>query len=272
MTMHNADTPESTTILRDPMGARKRRYAVMIVLLTLLHLWLIQNPYFPSGTRLILIAVTLLGLVRWTAAILLLLIQVDLALYESTWRVSREPPMLLIAVGTVTLLMILSRLRSAQELTGVRGAAELLRSSGGRPDTAGEERREQSGSGAEEPLWVTGLSLTLVLAAGLLLQIVPIDQTSVREYGLTPAGMRAIRLGLFLFTAWLLIALPLGEWRWRQLTPDQAGVYLRTHFVSWLHRDLRAVERRKRRLNNKRLRALRRASRRSSSHASQKAD
>lgn len=259
------------------MGVRKRRYTAATVCLTLLLIWLLQNPYFPSAIRLILIAVALLGLIRWTAAIVLVLVQTDLALFESGWRAGGQPPALIIAVGTVALLMVLSRLRSAQELTGVRSIVQLLSAMAGRPPVASDDKdaestRQNRHAGAEEPLWITFLSLCMVLAAGQLLQLVPVDRLSVREYGLTPTGLRTIQLGLILFTTWILLTLPLTELRWRRLTPNQAGLYLRTHFVSWLHRDLRAVERRKRRLKNKRLRQFRRAARSASGQALRKAD
>lgn len=244
--MNQATTADP--LRQDILGAAKRRYTAAIIVLTLICVWLMQNPFFPSASRLILLALVLLGMIRSTAAILLILFQIELYLTESSIGLGFGPPAMIFAVVTVALLMILSRLRSAQDLTGERSVAQLIRSTAGgllRTDRGSRGRDEGSETG--EPLRIAVFTAGLVIAAELLLQMFPVDISSVRDYGLTPGGMRAAQLGLTLFTIYILVALPLGELRWKQLTPDQAGIHLRSRFVSWLYRDLAAVERKNRR-------------------------
>ena len=69
-------------------------------------------------------------------------------------------------------------------------------------------------------------------------------------------ALRTLQIGLILFTGYIALTLPLSELRWKRLTPAQAGVYLRCRFAGWLHRDLRAVERRRQKLRKKQARAM----------------
>ncbi len=184
-----------------------------------------------------------------------------------------QPPGLIIAVVMVLLLMVMSRLRSAQELTGVQSVRELFRSAARRlleadPSPVDNDSQPEQRTGTAEPLWIMFAALGLVFAAEWLLQVFPPVRTAVNEFGLTPGGLRASQLGLTLFTIYIVLAVPLSELWWKRLTPDQAGVYLRSRFAGWLHRDLKAVERRKRRLRRKQARRLRRLEK----HSSLKAD
>ena len=207
------------------------------------------------------LAMLLLGLIRWSAAILLILIQLDLYLTVPAMGAIREPPGLIIAFLAVVLLMLLSQLRSAQELTGIRSATQLLMSAGTalrnpETQTSSDRVEEANHEPAFETLSMTVRSLLLVLAAGLLLITFSEDRGSVRQIGLTPTGLRTLQIGLVLFTGYIALTLPLSELRWKRLTRAQAGVYLRSRFASWLHRDLRAVERRRRNLRKKQARAM----------------
>ena len=161
----------------------------------------------------------------------------------------------------VVLLMLLSRLRSAQELTGIRSATQLLMSAGAtllnsETQTSSDRVEEASHAPAFEALSITVRSLLFVLAAGLLLIMFSEDRGSVRQFGLTPTALRTLQIGLILFTGYIALTLPLSELRWKRLTPAQAGVYLRCRFAGWLHRDLRAVERRRQKLRKKQARAM----------------
>lgn len=206
-------------------------------------------------------AMLLLGLIRWSAAILLILIQLDLYLTVPAMGAIREPPGLIIAFLAVVLLMLLSRLRSAQELTGIHSATQLLLSAGTallnpETQTSSDQVEEANHAPAFEALSITVRTLLLVLAAGLLLIMFPEDRGSVRQFGITPTGLRTLQIGLILFTGYIALTLPLSELRWKRLTLAQAGVYLRSRFAGWLHRDLRAVERRRRKLRKKQARAM----------------
>jgi hypothetical protein len=224
-------------------------------------IWLLQNPFFPSAMRLMFLAMLLLGLIRWSAAILLIFIQLDLYLSVPAMGAIREPPGLIIAFLAVVLLMLLSRLRSAQELTGIRSATQLLAAAGTallNPEAQSslDHNEEADDATATETLWIAIRTLLLVLAAGLLLIMFPEDRGSVRQFGLTPTGLRTLQIGLILFTGYIALTLPLNELRWKRLTPAQAGVYLRSRFAGWLHRDLRAVERRRRKIRKQRAHEL----------------
>jgi len=262
---------------QDTMGNRKLRYTMAVICIGLVMTWLLQNPFFPAAVRLMCFAILLLGLIRWSAAILLILIQLDLYIRTPALGTTQEPPGLMIAFLTVVLLMLLSRLRSSQELTGIRSATQLLTSAGSVLLNPGKRpfpihAEEQGGVAAVEILAMALRSLLFVLGAGSLLLLFPEERGSVQQFGLTPSGLRTLEIGLVVFTCYILLTLPLSELKWKQLTPDQAGIYLRSRFAGWLHRDLRAVERKRRRLQRKHDGKLRRSGHNTSPEHSQKAD
>lgn len=256
-------TAHTSTAQTDAMASAKRRYTFIIAGTGAVLILLIQNPFFPLAMRLMFLAMLMLGLIRWSAAILLILIQLDLYISVPDFGTYQEPPALIISFVTVILLAALSRLRSSQELTGIRSATELLTSAAQSvvsPDLLSSEDsdHDQHQGSALETFWIAARSLVFVLMAAGLLQLYPLDTASVRDYGLTPAGLRSLQIGLILFSGYLLLTLPLTELQWKRLTPEQAGIYLQSCFTAWIHRDLRAVERRRRRLRKKQARALRR--------------
>ena len=266
-----------TTLAPDSMATRKLRYTIAIMCVSPILIWQLQNPFSASAARLIFLGILLLGLIWWSAAFLLCLIQLDLYLTNTEIGSSREPPGLIIAFCCVVLLMLLSRLRSSQELTGVRSITQLLRAAmnaWSQPAKAPSPIDDDKTNAAtvRELMGIATRALLLVLGAGLLLEMLPIEQSSVREVGLTPTGLRTISIGLVLFTGYLVLTLPLSEVRWRRLTPDQADIYLRSRLVCWLHRDLRAVERYQRRLRRIQARQLRRSGRNAFSQYSKRAD
>ena len=109
-----------------------------------------------------------------------------------------------------------------------------------------------------------GRSVLLLVAcsvlAFLLMSLVPVDTTftglnTIREFRRRPTGYRVIMSGLLLFSVYVLAWLVINEGVWRRLSPAQAGLYLRSVFLKWLHRDLRMVT--KRRLKRRRRMARR---------------
>ncbi len=275
--MRDMTAPPSTTLAQDPMGIRKLCYTVAILCVSPILVWQLQNPDFSSSMRLIFLGTLLLGLIRWSAAILLVLIQLDLYLTGSVFGDSREPPGLIIAFFCVVLLMILSRLRSSQELTGIRTIAQLLSASAKKllqpaERTSATQDEEAQTAWGPELLSIASRALILVLGAGILLVMFPVDRSSVEKIGLAPDSLRSLSIGLVLFTGYFALTLVLSEIRWKQMTPDQAGIYLRSRFLGWLHRDLRAFQRRRRRLQRKQARHLWRAGHNTFSQYSEKAD
>ncbi|MCH2203480.1 MAG: hypothetical protein MK102_16055 [Fuerstiella sp.] len=275
--MSNPIAQQSTTLAHDPMGPRKLRYVIGILCIGPVLIWQLQNPYYTLAVRLVFAGLLLLGLTRCSAPLLLILIQLDLYLTVSTLYAVEDPPEPVISFFCVVLLMLLSRLRSSQELTGVRSIAQLLtskvhtkRSSSEHAAPMGSDHRLQvAGS---EILGVAARSLLLVLAAALMLAILTPDPSSVQEYGLTPSGMHTLSIGLILCAGYLIISLPFSEFHWRHLTPNQAGIYLRSRFIGWLHHDLRGIERRRRRHRRKQAHRHRRAQNHSYSTYSKEAD
>ena len=172
--MPDTTAPSSTTVSRDPMGARKLRYTIAILCISPILIWQLQNPDSAFVLRLVFSGMLLLGLIRWSAAFLLFLIQLDLYLTTSALRDPREPPALIITFFCVILLMLLSRLRSSQELTGVRSIAQLLSAAvkaGLQPaeppiPIRGDETNNTAG---REMLGIATRALILVLGAGLIL-------------------------------------------------------------------------------------------------------
>ena len=278
--------PETTaqsraTLALDPMASRKLRYSIAILCISPILIWQLQNPFSASAMRLIFLGMLLLGLIRWSAAVVLILIQLDLYLTHSAVGNTREPPALIITFFCVVLLMLLSRLRSSQELSGVRSITQLLRavvkswSQPGKELIPVHDEKPDAAAGRELP-GIAARTLLLILGARILLVMLPMEQSSVQQVGLSPAGLRTISIGLVLFIGYVVLTLPLSELRWRHLTTDQAGIYLRTRLICWLHQDLRAAERYQRRLRRKRVRQrvrqLRRAGKNGFSQYSKRAD
>ncbi|MCP4857428.1 MAG: hypothetical protein GY903_23335, partial [Fuerstiella sp.] len=108
---------------------------------------------------------------------------------------------------------------------------------------------------------MSGLLLLIACSAlaFFLMSFVPMDTTftglnTIREFRLRPSGYRVLMSGLLLFSVFLLAWLIINEGVWRRLSAAQAGVYVRSVFLKWLHRDLRMVTKRrlKRRLKRRR--------------------
>jgi hypothetical protein len=62
---------------------------------------------------------------------------------------------------------------------------------------------------------------------------------------LNPSGYRLIILGLKLFSVAFVSWIAINELVWRSLSRSQAGIYLRSTFLSWIHRDFRMVVKRR---------------------------
>lgn len=274
--------PASSVSLRtvpaqDPMGARKTGYVIAILCFSLVLIWLIQNPFSATAMQLVFAGTLIVGLIRWSAAILLVLIQLDVYLTTFGSEDSTEPPGLILAFCCVVLLMLLSRLNSAQELTGVRSVTQLLRGAANAwtqsaEGPAGTQNETTDPSVGPELVGIASRALLLVIGTVLLLFLFPVKQSSVREFGMTPSGMRTVSIGLVLFTVYLVLTLPFSEIRWKRLTPDQAGLYLHSRLICWLHRDLRSVERHRRRLHRNRARGDQNSGQDTDGQASAEAD
>lgn len=243
-------TTDNSDQVRGSMSTRKRRYTQSLLILIPLMVWLVQDTWFPIGNRIILTGLLVLGLIRWTAALVLLLIQFHLYLDTPTVP-PRDEHEVGIVLLTLVSLMVVSRLRSTQELSGIDSATRLIRSAVSSAESVSTDRKADEAGSMTEVLWLAARSVIHIAIAGMLLQSVPRHEDAVREYGLTAYGLQTIQIGLLLTCAWMIVALPARELYWKRMTATQAGIWLRSQTVKWLHRDLRAIERRRRRLRSR---------------------
>ncbi|MEO2013745.1 MAG: hypothetical protein ABGZ53_05185 [Fuerstiella sp.] len=206
------------------------------------------------------LAILVLTLRRWTGALLLALLQIHLFFLEPRALGFRGVASeLLWVVATVLLVMAVSRFRTLQEIDKHSTIRQLLSSlTASAPRTDGRVSPALSRYSVAAML-VIGRSVLLLVAcvvlAFLLMSLVPVDTTftglnTIREFRLRPSGYRVIMSGLLLFSVFVLAWLVINEGVWRRLSTVQAGVYLRSVFLKWLHRDLRMVT--KRRLKRRR--------------------
>lgn len=249
----------SATVVTPPVSADPDLWQHIYLLLTgamgVLMVWAFATDSSLSlPLRLIFLALLVLTLKRWTGAAMLGLIQLHLLLMEPPARDLQEIGGGLLWVAlTMVLLMIVSRYRTLQErdhASSITAFGGLLSSSGsGRPPTP------ESDDDAPEQIWynlkhllqqcLRGLLLIVACAvlAALVIHLVPQESVSltIREFRLKPSGYRLIRLALGLFAAWLVAWIIVNELVWRSLSSAQAGMYLRSTVIQWLHRDLRMI-------------------------------
>ncbi|MCA8997536.1 MAG: hypothetical protein KDA80_11125 [Planctomycetaceae bacterium] len=82
--------------------------------------------------------------------------------------------------------------------------------------------------------------LPVLVALGVLLLNPPFPE-AISEYRLTPAGLRTIKIGLFLAGLYFVLSAVLNGWSWRRLSRAQAEIYAKSTLLTWTHRDLRSV-------------------------------
>ncbi|MEQ9408137.1 MAG: hypothetical protein RIK87_10450 [Fuerstiella sp.] len=201
-----------------------------------------------ASLKLIFLAVMVLTLKRWTGALLLGMIQVQL-FYLETPSAGSGPELtnVLWVLLTVTLLMAVSRYRTLQDLDQRPVLPALRRFL--RTVSAGESTdTETSVSGNVRAVLMNCVRTLLVATACaamaiVLMRLVPLTDmrefNPIREFRLKPTGYRTLMSGLLLFLLWLPVWLVVNEVMWRKLLPSQADVYLRSVFLKWIHRDLR---------------------------------
>jgi len=227
-------------------------YLLMTATMGLLFLWTFSAAADVNvSLRLIFLALLVLTLKRWTAAVLLGVIQVYLLFLEP----ATSGP--IAAIGgflwvmlTVLLVLVVSRYRTLQDRPHAAGLDAVRRLfSLGLQRTHAEADGELFNLLAVVKHLLFGV-LTIAVAAtiaAVLLNAVPLDPKpeirlyTIREFSLVPSGYRLIRLLLLLFAVFLVAWLVVNELVWRTLSKRQASVYLRSTFLGWIHRDLRMV-------------------------------
>ena len=242
-------------------GAADRFLAAAVCLVPLaISGYLTARLLFPGSElsvplRLLFAAVLIVSVDRWTGMILLLFLQADLFLSEPRRTGSLHSTGEYFRVfWALILLAAVCRLRSIRDLSGESWLS--LRGISGRRSRAvapgDPQRRERLLSGlisATVPWLMTACraSLSVGLAAILLAAIPPPRDPRSWQQLLPERGWQVWPGPLLLVavTAAAVVACELG---WRQLSPSQAQMYLRSVILKLHFADLRIVVRRQLRL------------------------
>lgn len=238
-------------------------------------LMLLLFPVLPLAVKLVLIAGVLLTLRRWGAVMILLLVQVDLFLREGrAFSALRGSDGLILAFVTMSVLMFVSRQRLLlMHLAGFSFRDLIRRWSDSTVVNRTSENRSAV-SGHSEKLPDSGTTKSSTFSAETLIDNVNASTRSIVP--LVPAALRALAMLLVCVTvsryllscvpsnyeltgqlrdlvnndptlssAAMLLMLILAVWvvireiSWRQLTPEQARVYLRSELLRETYSDVR---------------------------------
>lgn len=242
-------------------------YLVLSIGFGLLFLGTLHSgPNVNVAVKLIFLAVLVLTFKRWTGALLLAIVQLNLFYLEQPYFVPMSSVVGLVWIAlTLGLVASVSRYRTLHDyLPRTKGAGGVAKDTSAGSDTL---RRELPSRMAQCLPFMQGTLLRTILilasctlAAFLVMQMLPLVYTEpgfdpVRELQLKPSGYRTLASGLILFLCFLAVWLIINEICWRSMTPAQASVYLRSVFLKWIHRDLRMVV--KRRIKQRRVRVRR---------------
>ncbi|MBM81772.1 MAG: hypothetical protein CMJ78_14435 [Planctomycetaceae bacterium] len=113
------------------------------------------------------------------------------------------------------------------------------------------KRRSQSFSNYELVDVVVRVLLAISIAS-LILRFIPVDPTAEVTTGLTLPGLRTITIALVLLTFIVVVNTGMTLIAWRQNTPVESQVYLRSVITRWCHREIRRIVKRQLRERQKR--------------------
>lgn len=238
-------------------------YFLLIIVLGGMFVWTLF-PGMPvrGSLALVFLALLLLSVKRWTGALLLSLVLLHLYEFDPQDQlVLIESTSLLWVFFAVMLVVAVSRYRTLQEhgRQSMTAAFGHVWQATANVDRAAADRLVDN----LKQIIIQLVKVTLVIAmcatvASFLLASVPLIPDSSgftrREYKLVPTGYRIIVLGLKLFCIALVSWIAVNELIWRNLSQKQAGVYLRSTFLVWIHRDFRMVLKRQMKLRRKKSR------------------
>lgn len=94
--------------------------------------------------------------------------------------------------------------------------------------------------------------ISSVAIAFAIMLLVPEDPSSVSRLRLTPAGLRAISIGIALGGVVLIFSTIIRAFGWRRLSPSESRIYLRSEAISSLFVELRSVWKRRIKASQKR--------------------
>ncbi len=241
-------------------------YLIVVVALGLLFLsTLYDGDHITASLKLIFLAVLVLTLKRWTGALLLGLVQVNLFYLESRDIVPRfEVADTLWVLVTVFLLVAVSRFRTLQEQdqqSTIFTVRLLLAGIAKNNRVIVDLVATNLMAFARSLLRVAVVIVLSAIAARVIMWLVPFHApgsgfSTAREFAIRPSGYRAIMVGLLLFLLFLPTWLFVNEVVWRSLSKSQAGIYLRSTFLKWNHRELRMIIRKRIKVRRAKIREL----------------
>lgn len=225
-------------------------------------------PPDPVGLALTLLffALLIMSIRRWTAALVLALVQIPIFAATSGRRdVLPTPDEMLLAFQVLLILGLISRLHSpvGHSSQMLRTLRLLYRRDQPRGDQQGKGDRaralqvaiETVRSFARQTFLLAIAFLSVMLLSSFLLQLFPLDpefRAFARSwYRIMPTGFRLILIGFVLFVCVLVSLVIIAEVNFRRLSPKEASMYLRSQMLGWLHRDFRMIVRRHRRTKRK---------------------
>lgn len=239
-----------TETAEEPMpAAAPRLWQLVYFLLTVTFTFMLLSTLFPRieirlPLTLIVLALLLLSLKRWTGVLFLLVLQLHAFSSERPLPPSVTSVSFVWGLIGVGLVLVVSRYRTLQERDGqsVFHSLGALVSAVRTPSVPEVQLLTENLRQIAWQLLKAALMIVVCgVAAAWLLSSVPLQMSSIREVGLQPAGHRLIILSLKLFIIALVSWIAINEIAWRSLSRSQAGIYVRSTFLNWIHRDLRMV-------------------------------
>ena len=227
-------------------------YGVAIVIATLLLMsHVFHDQPFETSLKLGFALMVLLSLWRLGGIGVLIAVQAYLLITESRASVSDWHAYVILPTLTLSLLVFVDRVRAiratklqyprATTLTWAEWAEEMKR----RFLPKDVQSASFSGSAAGRYLLAVAVLLVGVLAsafvAGWILRSIPLDFRAPDSVRLRPTELRGIVLAAALMAVMIAVFIVVGELKWRKLSPNQARVYLRGQFASWIEPEWLAI-------------------------------
>lgn len=154
---------------------------------------------------------------------------------------------IIMGMGRFRTLLLLERRGTEEKVSPTRRVIRMLRLFFGSSQEDNEFRQANErdfGLALLSSVRAMAMVAGCAIAAALLLGLIPhqFDQYfTLTQFSIRPWKYRLATNGLLLFAlfmpAWLLI----NEACWRQCTPQQARLFVRTSWLKWAHRDLRMI-------------------------------
>ncbi|MEZ6123041.1 MAG: hypothetical protein R3C49_07685 [Planctomycetaceae bacterium] len=239
-------------------------YLMLLCLIGTCFLWaLADGVEVRTPMNLIFLGLLILTLKRWTAALMLGIVQAYLYVQDVP-SLHSDPVTLSVEFFRILLitLMVLcvSRFRALNDGDDPSILAPLKATLQG---MVSRERAVVVSMRSNVQTFVGWMLRTVLLislcavVAETVLTMFPVDPrsgTTIREFRLKPNGYRALMMSVTLFGLVLPLILLAGELVWRTMSAAQARTYQRSIFLGLLHTDLRMILFRRQKLRRSRQR------------------